>query len=140
MVGAKNTHGDLDLIALGAARVIHKPFQPSELARTLWTLVSIRDRRASRRRASNSTRVKVGAGIEPDHVVESWIADQSDNGIQLRLPKILGDVGALLSIRPADADDDMPWIPVQIRHIREDVGTWLVGCQFLHPAAKSVVD
>jgi two-component system OmpR family response regulator len=138
LVGEKDTHSDLDLITLGAARVIHKPFEPSELARTLWALVSIRDRRASKRRACHSTRIKVGAGMEPDHVVESWIADQADNGIQLRLPKKLGDVGALLSIRAADADDDTPWIPVQIRHMHEDGGLWVAGCQFLLPAAKEL--
>lgn len=139
VVGERNTHNDLDLIAIGAARVIHKPFEPSELAKSLWALVSIRDRRAGERRARQSTRVKVGAGIEPEHVVESWIGDQSPDGLRLRLPKKLGEVGALLSIRPDDADDATPWIPVQIRHIREEAGMWMVGCQFLHPAAKSLV-
>jgi CheY-like chemotaxis protein len=139
VVGERRTHDDLELIALGAARVIHKPFEPSELAKILWDLVSVRDRRGDERHASQSTRVKVGAGIEPEHVVESWIGDQSPDGLRLRLPEKLGEVGALLSIRSADADDDVPWIPVQIRHIREEAGMWTVGCRFLHPAAKKLV-
>jgi CheY-like chemotaxis protein len=136
VVGERRTHDDLELIALGAARVVHKPFEPSELAKVLWDLVSMGDRRGDERQARLSTRVKVGVGLEPDHVVESWIGDESAGGLGLRLPAKLGDVGALLSIRPADAEESAPWIPVQIRHVREEGGMWTVGCRFLHPAAK----
>jgi CheY-like chemotaxis protein len=136
VVGERRTHDDLELIALGAARVVHKPFEPSELAKVLWDLVSMGDRRGDERQARQSTRVKVGVGLEPEHVVESWIGDESADGLRLRLPEKLGEVGALLSIRPADADDSAPWIPVQIRHVREEGGMWTVGCRFLHPAAK----
>jgi CheY-like chemotaxis protein len=137
--GERRTHADLDLVALGAARVIHMPFEPSELAKTLWRLMGTGDRRADKRRVRQLTRVKVGAGLEPEHVVESWIGDQSADGLRLRLPEKLGDVGALLSIRSVDAGDDIPWIPVQIRHVRPESGMWTVGCQFVHPATQMLV-
>jgi CheY-like chemotaxis protein len=139
MVGEKDTHTDLDLLAYGAARIVHKPFEPSELAKTLWGMVGVRDRRRGDRQPRQATRVKVGAGLEPEHVVESWIGDQSVDGLRLRLPEKLGDVGALLSIRPVDASDEIPWIPVQIRHMRAEGGMWTAGCRFLHPAARELV-
>ena len=71
-------------------------------------------------------------------MVQSWVSDQSPGGLRLKLPEKLGDVGALLSIRPADAPDDSPWVPVQVRHCSQDGDGWAVGCQFLHPAAKRV--
>jgi CheY-like chemotaxis protein len=128
-----------EMIADGAARVIRKPFEPSKLARTLWELVGERDRRTDSRRARQSTRVKVGVGLEPEHVVESWIGDQSPDGLRLRLPEKVGEVGALLSIRAADAEDDQPWIPVQIRHIRPEADMWTAGCRFLHPAVDRLL-
>lgn len=131
----RNGHAEPDWIALGAAQVVRKPFEPSDMAQALWALVRRRDRRGSERSTTQSTRVKVGAGLEPEHVVESWIGDRSLDGLRLRLPEKLGDVGALLSIRPADADEDAPWVPVQIRHVSSEAGQWTVGCRFLHPAA-----
>jgi hypothetical protein len=46
----------------------------------------------------------------------------------------LGEVGALLSIRPAEAGSETPWVPVQVRHCRRDGDGWVVGCLFLYPA------
>ncbi|MFO0808708.1 MAG: response regulator [Gemmataceae bacterium] len=128
-----------DLIALGAAHVIRKPFEPAALAKSLWSLVGPRDRRADRPRYTRqSTRVRVGAGLEPAHVVESWVGDTSPGGLRLKLPEKLGDVGSILSIRPADATDEVPWIPIQVRHGREEHDGWTVGCQILHPAAMEL--
>jgi hypothetical protein len=66
------------------------------------------------------------------------MTDQSPGGLKLKLPTRLGEVGALLSIRPADAPSDSPWVPVQVRHVKADGDGWSLGCQFLHPAAKRV--
>ncbi len=128
------------LIAMGAAHVVRKPFEPVALARTLWSLCGPRDRRSDRPRYERqSTKVRVGAGLEPAHVVESWVSDASPGGLRLRLPERIGEVGSILSIRPADADDDAPWIPVQVRHGRADGGGWTIGCQILHPAALELL-
>jgi hypothetical protein len=66
------------------------------------------------------------------------VSDQSPGGLRLKLNAKLGDVGSLLSIRPVDAEDDAPWVPVQIRHCSRDEDGWALGCQFLHPAAKRI--
>lgn len=120
---------------LNGAHIIHKPFEPSDLAQRIWGLIRPRDRRSEPRR-SLSTSVCVGPGLEPAFVVESWIDDESSVGLCLRLPEKLGDVGSILSIRSAEAIDDDPWIPVQVRHIRNDGDHWTAGCQLLHPAAR----
>jgi two-component system OmpR family response regulator len=141
VAGASDEYTDEQLLALGAAKVIHKPFEAADVAKVLWELVGAGagNRRAKDRRyPTQATRVRVGAGLEPSHVVESQVCDQSPGGLRLKLPTKLGDVGALLSVRPADAADDAPWVPVQVRHVRRDGDGWAVGCQFLHPAAKRV--
>ena len=134
-------YSDADLLALGAAKVIHKPFEAADVAKALWELVGAgagNRRHSVRHFPKLETRVAVGTGLEPSHVVESWMSDQSPDGLKLKLPTKLGEVGALLSIRPADAPNDSPWVPVQVRHIHTDGEGWAVGCQFLHPAAKRI--
>jgi hypothetical protein len=132
---------DDELLALGAARVIHRPFEAADVAKVLWELVKAGagNRRGNDRRyPKQATRVAVGAGLEPSHVVQSWVSDQSPGGLRLKLPTKLGDVGCLLSIRPADAAADAPWVPVQVRHCSRDEDGWAIGCQFLQPAAKGL--
>ena len=139
--GASAEYTDEQLLALGAARVIHRPFEAADVAKVLWELVGIgagNRRGGDRRFPKQVTRVAVGAGLEPIHVVESYVCDQSPGGLRLKSPAKLGDVGALLSIRPADALADAPWVPVQVRHCQRDGNSWAVGCQYLHPAAKKV--
>ena len=36
------------------------------------------------------TRVAVGAGLEPSHVVESQVCDQSPGGLRLKVPTRIG--------------------------------------------------
>jgi CheY-like chemotaxis protein len=139
--GASAAYSDAELLALGAAKVIHKPFEAADVAKLLWELVGAGagNRRINDRRyPKQATRVAVGTGLEPSQVVESWMTDQSPGGLKLKLPTKLGEVGALLSIRPADAPSDSPWVPVQVRHVKADGDGWALGCQFLHPAAKRV--
>jgi two-component system, OmpR family, response regulator len=139
--GAGVDYTDDELIATGAARIIHRPFDAAQVAKVLWELVGTGhgNRRANDRRyPKQATRVSVGAGLAPTHVVESWVCDQSPGGLRLKSQFKLGDTGALLSIRPADAPEDSPWVPVQVRHSSRDEDGWAIGCQFLHPAAKRV--
>ncbi len=130
---------DDELLALGAARIIHRPFEAADVAKVLWELVGTGagNRRGNDRSyPKQATRVAVGAGLEPSHIVQSWVSDQSPGGLRLKAPNKMGDVGALLSIRPADAADDAPWVPVQVRHCSRDEDGWALGCQFLNPTAK----
>ena len=65
---------DEQLLALGAARVIHRPFEAADVAKVLWELVGtgVGSRRGDDRRFPRQvTRVAVGPGLEPSHVVES---------------------------------------------------------------------
>jgi CheY-like chemotaxis protein len=139
--GQADEYADRELLALGAARVIPKPFEAADVAKVLWELVGtgVGNRRSNDRcYPKQATRVAVGPGLEPSHVVESWVSDQSPGGLKLKLPTKLGEVGALLSIRPADAAQEAPWVPVQVRHVKADGDGWAIGCQFVHPAAKKV--
>jgi len=136
VVGQQTKPTEAALLKLGAIRVVRKPFEPAELAQTLLGLVGsgIGDRRAGRRAERQETRVTVGAGLEPSYVVESWVSDQSPDGLRLHLPEKLAEVGALLSIRPVEGGEETSWVPVQVRHCRREGDGWVVGCMFLYPA------
>jgi len=141
VAGAESAYSDTQLLAFGATRVIHRPFEVADVAKILWELVGggAGDRRRSARRyPKQATRVAVGSGLEPSQVVPSWVSDQSPGGLRLKLPTKIGDVGSLFSIRPADAGDGSPWLPVQVRHCHQERDGWEVGCEFLHPAALRV--
>jgi CheY-like chemotaxis protein len=141
VTGRGSEHTDQDLLALGAAKIIHRPFEAANVASILWEIVDAGTgcrRGGDRRYPRQATRVAVGVGLEPSQVVESWVSDQSPGGLRLKLPSKLADAGALLSIRPADAPDDSPWVPVQVRHCNKEDDGWAIGCQFLHSAAKRV--
>ncbi len=134
-VGEDAKYTVTDLFELGAGHVIRKPFEPADLAQVLWQMVraGAGDRRSKPRYPKQSTRVTVGEGLVPAQVVESWLSDLSPDGLRLRLEKKLGDVGAILSIRPADAADGAPWVPVQVRHCGQEEGGWTIGCRFIYP-------
>jgi CheY-like chemotaxis protein len=141
VTGNGSAHSDEQLRGLGAARIIHRPFEAADVAKVLWDLVGtgVGNRRGGDRRYPRQvTRVAVGPGLAPTHVVQSYVSDQSPGGLRLKSPNRLGEVGALLSIRPADATEEAPWVPVQVRHCSRDEDGWAIGCQFLHPAAKRV--
>ena len=133
---------EAELLALGAAHVVRKPFEPADVARRLWDLVaaSTGNRRSGARQAKLDMRVTVGEGLEPSEVVESWVSDLSPDGLRLQLPTRLGDVGAILSVRPVSAGDGVPWVPVQVRYARAGDDGWTVGCQFLTPAAGEALE
>lgn len=124
-----------DLIAAGAVRVIHTPYDPAALARLLWSLTGSDDRRSKARFPRQSTRVAVAAGLQPAQIVECRVNDQSLEGLQLHSTAPLGDVGALLNIRPVDAAEDEPWVAVQVRYTRPEGDGWIAGCRYVHAEA-----
>src|SRR5215207_5857997 len=85
--GASSEYTDAELLALGAAKVIHRPFEAADVAAALWELVGAgagNRRTNDRRYPKQATRVAVGPGLEPSQVVESWVSDQSPGGLKLK--------------------------------------------------------
>jgi CheY-like chemotaxis protein len=133
--GTVPTDQEADLIAAGVVRVIRTPFDPAALAKQLWGLAGAGDRRSRPRYPRQATRVAVAAGLASEQVVESLVSDQSPEGLQLKASARLGEVGALLRIRPAEAKGDEPWVPVQVRYVREEGDKWALGCRYVHAEA-----
>ena len=97
------------------------------------------DRRRSPRREGGPVRVLLAADEEQAHAVEGWVLDRSLSGLGIRTDQRLV-VGKQLHLRPADASEGVPWVPVEIRYCRSEKNYWRLGCQFLQtPASGTTV-
>ena len=43
-------------------------------------------------------------------------------------------VHAVVDVRPADAPETAPWVPVEVKHCRRQEDGWAVGCRFVDPS------
>lgn len=97
------------------------------------------DRRRSPRREGASIRVLLAADGEQAHVVEGWVLDRSLGGLGIRTDQRVV-VGKQLHLRPADASEGVPWVPVEVRYCRSEKNYWRLGCQFVEaPASRTMV-
>jgi hypothetical protein len=94
-------------------------------------------RRALRRRGSSVTvMISDAAGTAPPW--QGIVANRSVGGLQLEIDRSV-PVGAVLSVRPAQAPSIVPWIQVEIRHCQKTGTTWQVGCQFLRTPPANIL-
>jgi hypothetical protein len=87
------------------------------------------ERRRWPRRWGNPVNVLVleASKIKPSPAV---VVNRSQGGLALLLDDY-HEVGTVLSVRPAEAQGDIPWIQVEVRHCRKAGRQWLAGCQFV---------
>lgn len=68
----------------------------------------------------------------------AWVLDRSTGGLGLLLTSPLAP-DTVINVRSADAPEDQPWVPMQVRHCRPVPGGFQVGSQFLHRQPWSVL-
>jgi CheY-like chemotaxis protein len=126
MTGDAGRYAEADLLALGAAHVIRKPFSLAETAQRLRELAGWPERRTAPRLAEPQLRVAVREGPE------AAVRDRSREGLGLWLARPL-PVGTVLAVRPAGAPEATPWVELRVKHCRPHEHGWAVGCQFVRP-------
>jgi hypothetical protein len=92
---------------------------------------SAAERRSSPRRAGREIKVLVSdsqALAEPE---PGFVVNRSLGGLRLSLAREVPE-HSILSVRPADAQFDCPWLQVQVKHsVQMKDGNWEVGCEFV---------
>jgi HEAT repeat protein len=94
--------------------------------------------RACPRRASKSVNVQILFGMHQIEPEPGTVLDLSDGGLGLMTRKPYNP-GAMLSVRPASAGDDIPWVLVEVRHCRQVGRLWRIGCKFVRSPSYGVL-
>ena len=86
------------------------------------------ERRRSRRRWFNPTSVSFYTAIEgkPRHGI---VVNRSSGGVAILVDRDISQDETLF-VRPLEAPESVPVIPVKVRHSRRAGGMYLVGCQY----------
>lgn len=94
--------------------------------------------RSSPRRAGRSVSVNILHGMHQIEPEPGTVVDLSDGGLGITIRKPYNP-GSMLSIRPAKAGDDIPWVLVEVRHCRQDGRSWRIGCKFVRSPGYGVL-
>jgi hypothetical protein len=95
-----------------------------------------RERRAAPRRRGNAVEVLLTDGTaDPVH---GWVANRSMGGLCVLLEQPLAE-GLAMKIRPGQAPEQAPWVPVIVKGCRPDGGQWEAHIQFVQMPTWSVL-
>ncbi len=67
-----------------------------------------------------------------------WVVDASAGGVRLAIQRELIAVGTLVRIRPSSGLSSAPWMTVRVRHGRRNGDEWLMGCEVVRTATRTV--
>ncbi len=98
------------------------------------------DQRYSFRRQGNPVQVYVKTAAEKTNPAVGSVLDRSIGGMRLALFQPV-EIGAVLSIRPTNADDIVPWIELEIRSCRPSIemhDQFEIGCQYVKSPPYSI--
>jgi hypothetical protein len=110
------------------------PFAPAKVAsprRDSPDLDHGKERRGSIRRAGKLTPVLVSNADATAEPFPGLVCNRSIGGLRLSVPQAV-EQHQILSVRPAEANAEAPWVQVEVRWCRtRDPGRWELGCHFV---------
>jgi hypothetical protein len=96
-------------------------------------------RRAAPRRAGRHVDVLISDATQETPPHQGWVIDRSTGGLALGSIHA-ADIGTILSVRPLDGSETVPWVQVEVRQCSAlDHGSWRLGCKFVRPPPYSVM-
>jgi HEAT repeat protein len=93
--------------------------------------------RLSVRKPANSVEVFILHAMHQLSPESGHVVDKSDGGLGLTTRRAY-DAGAMLSLRPASAGDEVPWVLLEVRHCRPEGKNFRVGCKFVRSPSYGV--
>jgi hypothetical protein len=97
-----------------------------------------REKRTAPRRRGSQVAVRIATADGNIRTYDGLVVDRSIGGLAIEVRDPVG-VGEIMSIRPAHAAPMIPWVQLQVRHLRQIEGGWIVGCQFVQVPPSSVI-
>jgi hypothetical protein len=95
------------------------------------------ERRRWFRRWGNPVQVVVRDPLKGKSIL-GLVVNRSQGGVAVLLDE-RHQPSTVLSLRPPDAQEDMPWVKVEVKHHRRAGRQWLIGCQFVEAPPWNVV-
>lgn len=96
------------------------------------------DRRANIRRQGNQVSVLLSDIRAQSKPHDGIVIDRSTGGLKIACMSEL-PAGTVLSIRTANAPDDIPWVQIQVRSCVTQDGYYDLGCRFLEQPSWNVL-
>lgn len=91
---------------------------------------SATEQRKALRRGGNPIEVLIAPAQSKKTPIRGWVIDRSVGGLCLMLAQEL-QVGARLTVLPANAPPLTPWVEIEVRSCRPDPEGFQAGCQFV---------
>jgi hypothetical protein len=107
----------------------------SEVSTLGETSQTVEQRATVRRRKLAPLDVVQGKKGEP---FRGWVVDHSLGGFRLLLPRKFA-VNQIISIRPSNASDSVPWLTLQVKSCQPQENQWEVGCSLQSSPSYSVL-
>jgi hypothetical protein len=96
---------------------------------------AVEQRATVRRRKLAPIDVVVGRKGEP---FRGWVVDHSLGGFRLLLPRRFA-VNQVISIRPPNAPETVPWLTLQVKSCQQKENQWETGCSLQSSPSYSVL-
>jgi hypothetical protein len=96
------------------------------------------EKRGAFRRRDNAVEVYVSDAERTTEPVRGWVIDRSTTGLGVILKKPASE-GSVLTIRPAAAPRDVPWLQIEVRSCEARGKRWRLGCRFINSPSWSVL-
>jgi hypothetical protein len=84
------------------------------------------------------TPVQVVASDSKKKPIRGWVVDHSLGGFRLILPRRYA-LERVLRFRPADSDETVPWLSVQVKSCIKKDDHWELGCKLLSSPSYSTL-
>ena len=101
-------------------------------------LAASSEQRSSFRRGGNTIGIDFMRPGQKDNPLHARLVDRSMGGICLSTHEAI-PVGTVLSVRPANADQIVPWIEVEVCVCRPGEESFDVGCRFVKTPPYSIL-
>lgn len=99
-----------------------------------------KDQRGTFRRCGNPIEVHVVTADDREHPSVGSLLDRSMGGMRLALFHEI-DIGSVISIKPLNANEMVPWVDLEIKSCRPSVempGKFDIGCQYVKTPPYSI--
>lgn len=103
-----------------------------------WAIGSKGEKRTALRREGNPVAVELTDEKMLGAPFDGFVIDRSVGGLGVVIDRTV-EVGTILSVRPRNAPETVPWVQIEIRSCRAENKEYLLGCRFVRTPSWSVL-